>query len=55
MNFENAKNKLKEYAQEHILDYYDELNDSQKEALLKQIDETDFSVTSKVINGKAGG
>ena len=32
MNFENAKNKLKEYAQEHILDYYDELNDSQKEA-----------------------
>ena len=24
MNFENAKNKLKEYAQEHILDYYDE-------------------------------
>lgn len=53
MNFENAKNKLKEYAQEHILDYYDELNDSQKEALLKQIDETDFSVTSKVINGKA--
>ena len=53
MNFENAKNKLKEYAQEHILDYYDELNDSQKEALLRQIDETDFSVTSKVINGKA--
>ena len=48
MNFENAKNKLKEYAQEHILDYYDELNDSQKEALLRQIDETDFSVTSKV-------
>ena len=53
MNFENAKNKLKESAQEHILDYYDELNDSQKEALLRQIDETDFSVTSKVINGKA--
>ena len=52
MNFENAKNKLKEYAQEHILDYYDELNDSQKEALLRQIDETDFSVTSKVIDGK---
>ena len=42
-----------EYAQEHILDYYDELNDSQKEALLKQIDETDFSVTSKVIDDKA--
>ena len=30
MNFENAKNKLKEYAQEHILDYYDELKTHKK-------------------------
>ena len=44
MDFENAKKKLEKYGQEHVLNYYDELTDEQKESLLKQIDETDFSV-----------
>ena len=44
MDFENAKKKLEKYGQEHVLNYFDELTDEQKESLLKQIDETDFSV-----------
>ena len=44
MNYENARKKLEKYGQLHVLDYYDELTEEQKEALLRQIDETDFSV-----------
>ncbi len=44
MNLEEARQKLEEYGQLHVLDYYEELTDEQKEALLAQIDETDFSV-----------
>ena len=44
MNLEEARKKLEEYGQLHVLDYYDELTQEQKEALLAQIDETDFSV-----------
>ena len=44
MNYENARKKLEKYGQLHVLDYYDELTEEQKKALLKQIDETDFSV-----------
>ena len=44
MNLEQAKEKLNKYGQLHVLDHYDTLTDEQKEMLLKQIDETDFSV-----------
>lgn len=44
MTRQEAENKLKEIGQEHVLAYYDELTESRKEALLKQIEETDFSV-----------
>ena len=50
MDFENAKKKLEKYGQEHVLDYYDELTQDEKEALLKQIDETDFSVIRYAAN-----
>ena len=44
MNLEQARQKLEKCGQLHVLDYYEELTDEQKQELLKQIDETDFSV-----------
>ncbi len=44
MNYEAALAKLKEYGQEHVLCYYDELSEVEKEALLLQIADTDFSM-----------
>lgn len=35
--------KIKKYGQEHLLQFYDELTDSQKRVLDKQLDELDFS------------
>lgn len=52
MNFEQAKSKLAGYGQEHVLKYYDELDEASKSELLTQIEETDFSVTGMI--GKAG-
>ncbi len=50
MDYNTALDKLKEYGQEHVLKYFDELNDEEKEALLSQIEETDFSVL-RLVNG----
>lgn len=47
MNYSEALEKLKAYNQEHILKYYDELKDYEKEELLNQIKDTDFEVISK--------
>ena len=44
MTLEEAKQKLADAHQEHVLRYYDELSASAKEALLAQIAQTDFSV-----------
>ena len=51
MNLENAKQVLKKYGQEHVLSHFDELTDNEKNELLCQIAETDFSVTEQVTNG----
>ncbi len=48
MNLQEASDKLSKYGQEHVLKYYEELNQDEKDNLLKQISETDFSVTDKV-------
>lgn len=48
MNYAEAKAKLTMIGQEHVLKYYDELSQSQKETLLKQIEETDFSVLKRI-------
>ena len=42
MEYEEIKNKLKKYNQEHLLIKYDELNERKKEELLEQISNIDF-------------
>ena len=44
MTYENALEILKKYGQEHVLAYYDELNVEEKQSLLLQIGEIDFSM-----------
>lgn len=46
MTYSEAKAKLEKYGQEQLLRYYDELSDSEKQALLNQIDSADMSVVS---------
>jgi UDP-N-acetylglucosamine/UDP-N-acetylgalactosamine diphosphorylase len=50
MTLEEAKKKLEANGQMHVLKYYDELTGSEKEALLQQIDETDFEVLKNAKN-----
>lgn len=54
MNYAEAKAKLTTIGQEHVLKYYDELSEAQKETLLKQIEETDFSVLKRIDSGASG-
>lgn len=51
MTFEQAKAKLSEAGQEHLLRYYDELNQEQKEDLLRQIEQLDMELPKLVENG----
>lgn len=44
MTYAEALAKLQPIGQEHLLKYYDSLNDEEKVSLLQQIDATDFSV-----------
>jgi len=44
MNFKEAYELLEKYGQLHILKYYEELDDEQKEDLIKQIASVDFNV-----------
>lgn len=44
MNYELIKEKLKELDQEQLLNFYDELKDSEKEQLLEQISAIDFDL-----------
>jgi len=44
MTLEHAKEKLEKFGQEHVLKYYDELSEVQRESLLAQIEETDMSI-----------
>ena len=50
MNYAEAAEKLQKYGQEHVLAYYDELSDEDKEKLLEQIADTDFSVIKEAQN-----
>ena len=54
MNYAEAKAKMTTIGQEHVLRYYDELSDAQKATLLKQIEETDFSVLKRIDSGASG-
>ena len=44
MTLEQAKEKLEKYGQTHVLKYYDVLSETEKQALLDQIDATDMSI-----------
>ena len=44
MNYQEAYRKLEQCGQLHVLKYYDTLTEEEKQALLKQIGATDFSV-----------
>jgi UDP-N-acetylglucosamine/UDP-N-acetylgalactosamine diphosphorylase len=55
MKLEEAKKKLEQFGQEHVLKYYDELSEAQKEALLDQIDQTDFAILENCKNLGKGG
>ena len=46
MDYEKIKNKLTQYDQMQLLRFYDELNDDEKEVLLKEIDNIDFDLIS---------
>ncbi len=47
MNFEQAKEKLANYRQGHLLKYYKELAEEEQEQLLQQIADTDFSAVAQ--------
>ncbi len=53
MDYNEAYKKLEKYGQLHVLKYYDELTDAEKEELLKQIEETDMEVLVSTA-GKGG-
>ena len=55
MTVDEAKKKLSDYGQEHVLKYFDELSDDQKNELLTQIDETDFTIISHISEAGKGG
>ena len=52
MNLQEAKDKLHKAGQEQVLRYYEELTKEQKETLLQQIEDTDFSILDAVRHGK---
>ena len=50
MNYNEAKELLEKNNQSHLLEYFDELNDDQKEHLLEQISEIDFDLIKLIEN-----
>lgn len=50
MNLEQIKQKLSQYHQEHLLNYFEELTEQEQSQLLQQIEETDFSVVTRISN-----
>ena len=54
MNYREAYEKLDKIGQTQILRYYDTLSAEEQQALLTQIDETDFSVIDYISQGEHG-
>jgi len=48
MTYEEALAKMSAIGQEHVFRYYDELSEEQKASLIRQVDETDFSVLKRI-------
>lgn len=53
MNYQQAKEKLAQFGQEHVLQYFDVLSKEEQDALLKQVEETDFSILKALEESKA--
>lgn len=51
MTYEEARDKMAAIGQEHVFRYYGELSGAQKAALIKQVEETDFSVLGRLGSG----
>ncbi|MDE5943821.1 MAG: UTP--glucose-1-phosphate uridylyltransferase [Clostridia bacterium] len=49
MDYERAKIYLKQRGQSHLLDYYNELSDSEREQLLEEIENINFSVVKNIL------
>ena len=54
MNKQQVAEKLASCGQEHVMKYYDELTEGEKELLLSQAESTDFSVLSSLGSLKGG-
>ena len=54
MTYEEALHKLAPAGQEHLLQYYEEINEEQKKFLLRQIEDLDLSVRSYNCLKRAG-
>lgn len=52
-SIDEMKEYLKKYDAEYLLKFYDELNDSEKENLLNQIEQIDFEYMKELYNSKA--
>ncbi len=48
MDYERAKTILKQRGQSHLLDYYGELNEAEREQLLEEIENINFSVVKNI-------
>lgn len=55
ISYQEAREKLAGFGQEHALKYYEELSSEQRELLLAQIADIDFSVLSSVKDKKGSG
>lgn len=54
MDYNQALEKLAQYDQTHLLEYYGELDDNRQQELLEQIEETDFSVVKNLEHQEGG-
>lgn len=52
MKYEEALKKVSEYGQGHVLEFFHSLSEEEKNALLQQIEQTDFSVLAKACEGE---
>ena len=50
INFDSIQKNLNKYNQEHLLDFYNELNNNEKENLLKQLINIDFEKINCLYN-----
>ena len=53
MDYQTAKAYLKEIGQEHLLEYYNELTDTERRSLLADIEKTNFGVLENIKNPQA--